>query len=86
MEFIVFDVLINNIFLDVENIKQIAKYFNLRSSYDLYEVKGTLYQLQGIVKDKDFKYEGLVVKPLVELYTKNKNRLILKIKKRDYGN
>ena len=86
LEFIVFDVLINNVFLDVENIKQIAKYFNLRSSYDLLTIKGSLYQLQEIVKDKDFKYEGLVVKPLVELYTKNKNRLILKIKKRDYGN
>lgn len=86
LEFIVFDVLINNVFLDVENIKQIAKYFNLRSSYDLLTIKGNLYQLQEIVKDKDFKYEGLVVKPLVELYTKNKNRLILKIKKRDYGN
>ena len=87
-EFILFDVTINNRFLDRENVKQVAEYFNLQVVPTI--MVGTLKDAIEYVKTKPKSMigkansEGLVGRPMQELRDRNGDRLIVKVKVRDF--
>ena len=88
-DFILFDVLINDNYLSRENVKDIANYFNIDVVPTI--MVGRLEDGINWVKTKPkskigtANSEGLVARPLVELKDKNGNRVIVKIKVRDFG-
>ena len=86
--FILFDVCINNKYLSRDNVNDIANYFGIESVPVIFS--GNLQKGIDFVKTdpnskkKKKKMEGLVARPKVELYDKNGNRLIVKIKVCDF--
>lgn len=88
-DFILFDVLINDNYLSRENVKDIANYFNIDVVPTI--MIGKLEDGINWVKTKPkskigtANSEGLVARPLVELKDKNGNRVIVKIKVRDFS-
>ena len=88
-DFILFDVLINDNYLSRENVKDIANYFNIDVVPTI--MVGKLEDGINWVKTKPkskigtANSEGLVARPLVELKDKNGNRVIVKIKVRDFS-
>ncbi len=86
--FILFDVCINNKYLSRDNVNGIANYFGIESVPVIFS--GNLQKGIDFVKTKPnstigtAKMEGLVARPKVELYDKNGNRLIVKIKVCDF--
>lgn len=86
--FILFDVNVNGIWLKRENVEEIARYFGV----DVVPVilRGTIKEAIDYVKSRPdstigmAKMEGLVGRPTLELLTANGNRLIVKIKVRDF--
>lgn len=89
-DFILFDVMVNGKYLDVTSWDGICKAFGIRS-VPLYNV-GTLWDAVVYVADgplsqlKEGYAEGLVCRPLVPLYTANNERIMCKIKCRDFEN
>lgn len=87
-DFILFDVCINNNYLSRENVKDIANYFNIDVVPTI--MIGKLQDGINYVKSNPnskigtAKAEGLVARPLVELKDRCGNRLIVKIKVRDF--
>ena len=88
-DFILFDVLINDNYLSRENVKSIANYFNIDVVPTI--MVGKLQDGINWVKTKPkskigtANSEGLVARPLVELKNRTGNRIILKIKVRDFS-
>ena len=88
-DFILFDVLINDNYLSRENVKDIANYFNIDVVPTI--MVGRLEDGINWVKTKPkskigtANSEGLVARPLVELKDRTGNRIILKIKVRDFS-
>jgi len=89
VSFILFDVLIDKWWLKRESIEDIANKLNI----DIVHVAGggTLMDAVTVIKNRrlkskwgDFLVEGLVLKPIVELKTRGGNRVITKIKHKDY--
>lgn len=86
--FILFDVCINDKYLSRDNVNNIANYFGIESVPVIFS--GNLQKGIDFVKTKPnstigtAKMEGLVARPKVELYDKNGNRLIVKIKVCDF--
>ena len=86
--FILFDVCINNKYLSRDNVNDIANYFGIESVPVIFS--GNLQKGIDFVKTKPnstigtAKMEGLVARPKFELYDKNGNRLIVKIKVCDF--
>ena len=86
--FILFDVWIRGKYLSRENVNNIAKSFGIEAVPVLF--KGTLEDGIEFVKSKPYstigvaKMEGLVARPSVELLDENGNRIIVKIKVRDF--
>lgn len=90
-EFILYDVNIDGYWLDGAAIKEIATYFGIHTCYDfmgegeLCEFTGSLVNLIERVSKGEFKdWEGIVATPLVECRTQKGDRVIVKIKNRDY--
>ena len=89
-EFIMFDVMINDNFLERENVVDIAKGFNLETVPIILE--GTIQDAVGFIKDsplskmavEEKEMEGVVGKPLVEMRDRRGNRLIVKVKVKDF--
>ena len=88
-DFILFDVLINDNYLSRENVKSIANYFNIDVVPTI--MVGKLEDGINWVKTKPkskigtANSEGLVARPLVELKDRTGNRVIVKIKVRDFS-
>ena len=86
--FILFDVFVNDKYLSRDNVNNIANYFGIESVPVIFS--GHLQKGIDFVKTKPnstigtAKMEGLVARPKVELYDKNGNRLIVKIKVCDF--
>ena len=90
VDFILFDVLIGENYQSRDTVEEIANYFNI----DVVPIvmEGTL--LQGVdwvlnnrkssVAKNGAEIEGFVARPKVELNTRDKNRVIVKIKYRDF--
>lgn len=90
-EFVLYDVNINDFWLSSEDIKEIAKYFNIKTCYDFMpdenvcNFTGSLYDLINDTADGRFKdWEGIVATPCVECCYQNSDRVIVKIKNKDY--
>lgn len=85
--FILYDILINESFLNYFNMLDIAtNIFSLPVVPELY--RGTLPEIVEFVKDMkssfgDFDAEGVVARPIIELKDKRGKRLILKIKRKE---
>lgn len=87
-DFVLFDVLIDGYWLDRGNVQGIADMFGV----DIVPIikEGTLYELVDMVKSGfksnwgDFVAEGIVARPVVELTNKFGERIITKIKYRDF--
>lgn len=89
-KFILFDVLINDIYLRRYDVDEVARYFNVDSVPIVLE--GTLQDGVNYVKnistskisEKELKMEGLVGRPKSELKDRTGRRIILKIKYEDF--
>ncbi|MGI8807028.1 MAG: RNA ligase family protein [Acidimicrobiales bacterium] len=87
-DFVLFDVLVGDLWLKREDIEDVAR----RLSVDIVPVigQGTLHDGIEMVKQGlrstwgDFEAEGLVARPVVELQTRRGQRIITKIKSRDF--
>jgi len=88
VDFILFDVLIDDYWLKREDVTDIADKLELRVVPVIGE--GTLYEAIGFVKTGfnstfgEFQSEGLVLRPKVELFNRGNQRIITKIKCRDW--
>lgn len=88
--FILFDVQVGNIWLERENIEDIAKTFGLAVVPIV--LTGTIQQAVDYVKSKpkcsiakeEKEAEGLVGRPMVEMTDRLGNRIIVKVKARDF--
>lgn len=88
VDFVLFDVKIGDYWLERENVEDIAKHFRLKVVPIIGE--GTL--LEAVEKTKegfnsqwgDFIAEGIVLKPKTELKTRRGDRIITKIKHKDF--
>lgn len=92
MEFVLFDVRIGDTWLAPENIRAIAKYFDIRTCYDFMSLEDrkknhidTLENLIDKVSNGKLKdWEGIVVSPATGLCNRKGERLICKIKNHEY--
>lgn len=88
VSFILFDVRVDNKYLSRENVKNIANYFNIDSVPVV--MTGKLQDGINYVKSNPksnigtASMEGLVARPLKELYDENGKRIIVKIKCNDF--
>lgn len=88
VSFIMFDVMIDNVWLKREDIEDIAKSFGVDCVPIIME--GTIEDAVSFVKTKPMStigkapMEGLVGKPAFEVYDRMGNRVITKIKVRDF--
>lgn len=88
-EFVLYDANVNGTWLSGESIVEIAEYFNIRTVYDFMpnEVKPTR-SLRELIIDcaggAFSEWEGIVATPLIEMRDQAGNRVIVKIKNRDY--
>jgi len=91
VDFILFDIKIGHWWLKREDIEKIAKQLNIKIvpivGY------GTLEEAVGLIKSKtlksqlgneDFLAEGIVIRPKIELKCRNGQRIIAKIKHKDF--
>lgn len=89
-DFILFDVMINDNYISRESVKDIANCFNVRMIPTI--MTGNLQKGIDYVKSKPKStigtadIEGLVARPLHELKDQIGNRIIVKIKVRDFEN
>jgi len=87
-DFILFDVLVGNVFLERNNVESIATTFGIRV-VPVVGV-GTLNEAEHFIRDiprsllRDGNAEGIVCRPMVELRTRRGDRIIVKIKCRDF--
>lgn len=91
VDFILFDILIGNIWLKREDVEKIAKQLNLKIAPIVGE--GTINEALSLIKsktlyskfgNKDFLAEGIVIKPGQELKDRMGRRIISKIKHKDF--
>lgn len=87
-DFILFDIFIDEFWLKRDSVEEVAKRLNLRVTNIV--GKGTIEQAIEFVK-KGFnssigtkKAEGLILRPLEQLFTRRGHRIITKIKTRDF--
>lgn len=86
--FVLFDILIGDVYLERHNVQDIAEKLGLELVPIVFH--GTLLQAieltRGGFKSKwgDFTAEGLVLRPDVELRTRSGHRIITKVKHRDF--
>jgi len=88
VDFILFDILIDNWWLERENIEGIAE--NLEIQCVPIVGEGTIQDGINLIKNKltstfgDFLAEGIVLKPKVTLFARNGGRIITKLKHKDF--
>jgi len=88
VDFILFDVRVGDWWLERRNIEDVAGKFDI----DIVPIveEGTLYELSDLVKHGfpsmygDLLAEGIVAKPKVELFNRKGERIITKLKHRDF--
>ena len=88
VDFILFDVLIRNTYLTRDSVSDIARCFGVQAVPVI--MRGPIFAAVEYVKSKPMStigtapMEGLVGRPMEELFDRLGNRLILKIKVRDF--
>lgn len=87
-EFVLYDVNINDYWQSPKNIQEIAGYFGIKTCYDYMPEMpdcDTLDSLIDRVSTGEFKdWEGIVATPAIECKNQRGDRMIVKIKNRDY--
>jgi len=89
VSFVLFDVLIENWWLERPNMLDIADKLDIQT-VPIREM-GTLHDGIAIIKNGlnstwgNFRAEGLVCKPYVELFNRKGDRVITKLKHKDFG-
>lgn len=87
-EFILYDVNVNGTWLDAFNVIEVARYFGVRNIHAFMShgmLADTLSNLINRVASGEFKdWEGIVARPTVEMRAQNGQRVIVKIKNKDY--
>lgn len=92
VDFILFDVLIGDNWQPRESVEEIANYFNIDVAPIMYEgtlLQGVDYVLnnrKSMVAKNGADIEGVVGRPKIELKTRTGQRVIVKIKYRDFFN
>lgn len=87
-DFVLFDVLVGEWWLQREDVRDIAEKFSIPIVPDMGQ--GTLADMVDRVRDGvpsqygDFQAEGLVARPARELFARNGQRIITKLKYRDF--
>lgn len=87
-DFILFDVIVGNVWLERQNVESIAEKFGIRVVPIV--GTGTLTEAETFVREhpksmlRDFEIEGVVCRPAVELRSRGGDRIIVKIKCRDF--
>lgn len=87
-DFVLFDVKVGDLWLERANVEDVAEKLKL-DVVPIIDV-GTLHEAIAMVKDGitsewgDFEAEGIVARPVVELLDRRGNRIITKIKARDF--
>ena len=87
-DFVLFDVKIGDFWLKRDDVDNIALKMGIKSVPVIGQ--GTLLDAINIVKNGliskwgDFECEGIVARPIIELYKRNGNRVIAKIKGKDF--
>ena len=88
VDFVLFDVKVGDWWLKRESVNDVAKELGIQSVPVLGQ--GTLYNGIDIVKGGlqstwgDFEAEGIVARPIVDLFSRNGSRIITKIKAKDF--
>lgn len=88
-DFILFDVVVGNLFLRRPDVEEIAPHFGLKTTPVI--GVGTLHEMMekvalGLTSQwGDFVAEGIVARPIVEFKDRRGNRIITKIKGRDFS-
>lgn len=88
VDFILFDVFINGWWLRRHDVEEIAEKFDIRVVPIIFE--GTIDEAIEIVKNGlpstygDFEAEGMVLKPKIPLHTRRGDRVITKLKHKDF--
>lgn len=91
VDFILFDIKIGNWWLKREDVEKLAELLNIKVVPIVGQ--GTLKDAVNLIKskvlmsqlgNKDFLAEGIVIRPKVELKCRNGQRIIMKIKHRDF--
>lgn len=92
VDFILFDVLVGDNWQPRESVEEIANYFNIDIAPIMYEgtlLQGVDYVLnnrKSMVAKNGADIEGVVGRPKIELKTRTEQRVIVKIKYRDFFN
>lgn len=87
-QFILFDVMVGDLYLERQNMWAIATIFDVR--HVPYAGSGTLIEAEEYIRShpmsslRDGELEGIVCRPMVELKSRRGDRLIVKIKCRDF--
>lgn len=85
--FILFDVMVDDVFLSRGSVASVARYFGIEVVPVV--LTGTIKDAENFVRRQPpstigtAKMEGLVGRPMVELFTRMQNRVIVKVKVRD---
>jgi len=88
-DFVLFDVAINGLYLEREDVEDIAKKFNIKVVPII--GRGTLEKAIEMVKSGfksewgDFIAEGIVARPKTELLSRRGDRIITKVKYKDFN-
>ena len=89
VDFVLFDVLIDEWWLKREDVEDIASKLGIETVP--IEYRGTIHDAIALIKSNslyskwgNFLMEGLVLRPEVELFTRNKQRIITKLKHKDF--
>lgn len=91
VDFILFDVMINDLFLTRENVEDIASYFNIKVAPILLEgtiedgVNYVLSHRESVVAENGALLEGVVGRTKVETFDRRGRRSIVKIKYCDFN-
>ena len=88
-DFVLFDVKVGEWWLQREDVEDVAKFFGI----DIVPIigEGTLVEMVNMAMDGfnskwgEFKSEGIVARPKTELKTRNSERIITKIKHKDFS-
>ena len=89
IDFVVFDILVNDVFLDRENVEKITENLGLKIvdvviEGDLEEIINFVKEEQKSIYNSNHIMEGVVAKPLIPLYFKDETRVCFKIKYLDF--
>ena len=90
-DFILFDIFIDNKYLPIYNVQDIAKSLGIKCvpvvMLDTIDKAVEFIKSKPkstIAENKDYEMEGLVGKPVIDIYDNKGNRIIVKIKSRDF--